>query len=88
MQPEITQPERTQWLCIDRFEGEVAVLEDTAGQVVDISRAALPQGAKAGDWLVQSADGNYAVDHAKTAQRRAEMRARVQALLQRKKQGE
>lgn len=88
MQPEITLSEGAQWLCIDRFEGEVAVLEDTAGQMVDVSRTALPQGAKAGDWLVQSADGNYAIDHAKTAQRRAEMRACVQALLQRKKKAE
>ncbi len=76
---------------IDRFEGEVAVLAmpQAAGKIgetfVDVPRVALPKGSKEGDVLVQYPDGSYQIDVAQTAQRRAEAKARMQAVLHKTK---
>ena len=57
-------------LVIDRFEGDVAVLETPDG-MVDVLRSFLPAGAREGDALrwVEDEDGTagYQVDHEATA---------------------
>ncbi len=73
-----------QW-CVDRFEGEFAVLEQPDGTICDIPRAQLPEGTKAGDWLVRYPDGNYQIDQMLTQQRRVAVGQRLEALLKRKK---
>ncbi|MFI3169725.1 MAG: DUF3006 domain-containing protein [Faecalibacterium sp.] len=72
-------------LCVDRFEGEIAVLEQPDGTICDIPRAQLPEGTKAGQWLVRYPDGSYQIDQVLTQQRRAAVEQRLEALLKRKK---
>lgn len=67
---------------IDRFEGGFAVIED-GDKHFDIPCAALPEGAKEGDVLVQDEAG-YRVDHLKTTERRAELSALRERLRGRK----
>ncbi len=79
-----------QYVSVDRFEGDVAVLavpdaaSKTGEAFVNTPRTALPQGTKEGDWLVVQPDGSYQIDAALTQQRRAAAKARVQALLNRR----
>ncbi len=56
---------------IDRFEGEMAVIETAAGQTFPLLRTALDEGCMEGDVL------NVVVDAAATAERRASLRARA-----------
>lgn len=66
-------------ICIDRFEGNVAVLETDIG-FQHVSRSQLPANVREGDLLVQTADGSYQVDAEATAARRAKLLARTKKL--------
>lgn len=64
---------------IDRFEGDIAVLEDADGKMVDVARGLLPKGAKEGDCLVL--DGaRYVLDEAETKERAARIQRKMDAL--------
>ena len=63
---------------LDRFAGEEAVLVGDEGPF-RVPRSALPPNAREGDVLVPT-DGRYLPDPAKTAERRAAMRARLRRL--------
>lgn len=63
---------------LDRFDGEEAVLVGDDGPF-RVPRSALSPTAREGDVLVL-ADGFYLPDTAKTAERRAAMRARLRRL--------
>ncbi len=54
---------------IDRFEDELAVLEDENGATATVLRMVLPPDAKEGD-VVRLENGAYAVDQGETARRR------------------
>ncbi len=78
------KPLQTTLFSLDRFEGALAVLyQGEAEQIVPRSR--LPKTAKEGQLFVQLQDGSFCLDAAATQQVQAEMKARVQALLRRKK---
>lgn len=59
-------------LIIDRFEGDIAVLENDDGNMQNVSRALLPENACEGDILVYS-EGVYIPDDRTTEQRRREI---------------
>ena len=59
------------YLCIDRFEGDYAVCEQSGGELTDILSALLPPGAKEGDILALHSDGRLELDPEETARRRA-----------------
>lgn len=65
-------------IVLDRFSGGEAVLVGDEG-AFRVPRSALPPNAREGDVLVP-ADGRYLPDPAKTAERRAAMRARLRRL--------
>ena len=54
---------------IERFEGDMAVLEEAGDSFVDVPRSDLAAGAKVGD-VVVSSGGRYVVDAAETAARK------------------
>ena len=54
---------------IERFEGDMAVLEEAGDSFVDVPRSDLPAGAKVGD-VVVSSGGRYVVDAAETTARK------------------
>jgi hypothetical protein len=57
---------------IDRFEGELAVIE-FGDKMRDISRSMLPKNAKVGDSVVVDKDGSIRVDQADTKKRTKEI---------------
>ena len=65
-------------IIIDRFEGNLAVLETDDG-MKNIERSLLPENAAEGDVLVY--DGSWTVDTAATKQRRERTRKRLKRLL-------
>ena len=65
-------------IIIDRFEGNLAVLETDDG-MKNIERSLLPENAAEGDVLVY--DGSWTVDTAATEQRRKRTRKRLKRLL-------
>lgn len=65
-------------IIIDRFEGNLAVLETDDG-MKNIERSLLPENAAEGDVLVY--DGSWTVDTAATEQRRERTRKRLKRLL-------
>lgn len=65
-------------IIIDRFEGEFAVLETDSG-MVQTARSLLPETAREGDILVQTAEG-YAADAEATQTRREKLLARTKKL--------
>ncbi|MCM1529439.1 MAG: DUF3006 domain-containing protein [Alistipes sp.] len=66
-------------MIIDRFEGDIAVVETEDG-FLDIPRSELPADVREGDVLV-SCDGGYEVDRETTEQRRAAAASRMKRLL-------
>ena len=58
-------------LIIDRFEGDIAVIEN-GDEMIDIPRLLLPENAKEGDVIIQSG-GGYIVDSGSAEKRRQEM---------------
>ena len=73
-----------QYAIIDRFEGDMAVLEMPDGAMRTLPRAALPQGARAGDARRLDEAGNpIALDPEETLRRQAEVRALMDKLFRR-----
>lgn len=70
------KPQQTQG-CIDRFEGNLAVVELANGKMLDVPRGALPKNAREAAWLDLSIKGSKVVgaqvNEALTAQKRAEI---------------
>lgn len=71
-----------QWLTIDRFEGNQAVLEEEDGGYRVVPRSALPEGAAESDVLAEE-DGVFSADPAET-ERRREAARQLQARLRRR----
>ncbi len=65
-------------MIIDRFEGDIAVIEGDDG-IFDISRDLLPDNAAEGDVII-SADGIYYVDEEETENRRKLFAERLRRL--------
>lgn len=65
-------------IIIDRFEGNLAVLETDDG-MKNIERSLLPENAAEGDVLIL--DGSWTVDTSATEQRRERTRKRLKRLL-------
>lgn len=68
-------------MIIDRFEGELAVIE-TDGGMIEINVSELPENAREGDVLVLE-NGRYAVDSEATEQRRKNASDRLRRLFER-----
>lgn len=68
-------------IIIDRFEGDIAVLETDMG-MVNTDRAALPKEACEGDVLVME-NGAYTVDKEATLARREAVKNKFRNLLRR-----
>lgn len=65
-------------LVIDRFEGDIAIVEDDES-IINIPRNKLPFDAKEGDILVLS-DGKYLVDDVATENKKKELENRFSKL--------
>ncbi|MGN1403661.1 MAG: DUF3006 domain-containing protein [Ruminococcus sp.] len=65
-------------IIIDRFEGDLAVLETDSG-MIQAARSLLPENAQEGDILTQTADG-YTVDAEATQARREKLLARMKRI--------
>ena len=66
---------------IDRFEGDIAVLETDEG-MLDIRRDELPDDAKEGDILIQGRSG-WITDKEATAARRSAMKNKLRRRIRR-----
>lgn len=64
---------------LDRFEGDVVVLEAPDGAFVKVSRGQLPADAREGDLFLPAAEG-FAPDAAATRARRERLKARFSRL--------
>lgn len=71
-------------LILDRFEGELAVIEENGAQLA-LARALLPAQAREGDVLRREESGAYVIDEEATAARRAAITARLKRLTSRKR---
>ena len=61
-------------LSIDRFEGNYAICEDGERKMFAIELGELPKGAKEGDILVISDEGEITVDAEETKHRREKIK--------------
>ena len=61
-------------LIIDRFEGNYAICEDKERKYFGIDISELPKGAREGDVLEISDDGQLTLNAEKTADRRSKMK--------------
>ncbi len=68
-------------IVIDRFEGDIAVLETDIG-MVDVQRNILPENASEGD-VIAEVNGAYIIDNEATEARRAAVRAKYSRLRRR-----
>lgn len=64
---------------IDRFEGNMAVLEDAGGAMRDIPRGNLPPDARPGD-VLRYENGTFRIDAQATGKRRAEIEKQMRDL--------
>ena len=64
---------------IDRFEGVLAVVEDSLGNMQNVCRDKLPQNAREGDVIVEE-NGVYTVDADKTHLRAEKIGKLIQGL--------
>jgi hypothetical protein len=69
----------TEFLIIDRFEGDLAVCESDGGRT-HISRDSLPGAAKEGD-VIRLEAGRYVIDHEQTALKRRKNAQKLTELL-------
>ncbi|MBQ6570028.1 MAG: DUF3006 domain-containing protein [Clostridia bacterium] len=60
-------------LTVDRFEGIYALLEDSDEKIFAITTNEMPDGAKEGDIVVITDEGEIYIDAEATAARRKEM---------------
>ncbi len=65
---------------IDRFEGNYALCEDETKAVTKIPKYKLPLECKAGDALVQDADGMYHIDKNETKANENRIREKMNRL--------
>ena len=72
-------------IIIDRFEGDLAVLESDSGDPIVTERTRLPLRAKVGDVLVATPDG-YTIDEEETARRKKDVLSRYRGMLRRRKE--
>lgn len=70
------------YYSLDRFEGELAVLEDEDERMLTVSRAMLPEGSRPGD-VFRLEGGRYLPAPEETDRRRKEIR-RLQEKLRRR----
>ena len=70
---------------IDRFEGEYAILETDAG-FEQVALAALPDGAKEGDFIVFE-NGSYRIDNHATQKQRVRTRELLDTIFQKNRPG-
>lgn len=59
-------------MVIERFEGDIAIIEVDLGKYLKISLSDLPKNVSEGDYLMEI-DGVFKVDTQKTAELREEM---------------
>lgn len=64
---------------LDRFEGELAVLETQERKIIMIPRSRLPEGVCEGD-VIYEENGVYGVDLEETKHRKAEINELMQGL--------
>ena len=69
----------TEKFIIDRIEDTVAYCENEAGDIVEIARESLPEGASEGD-VVISEDGVMRVDKDEAEERRKRIREKMKGL--------
>ncbi|MFC5529751.1 DUF3006 domain-containing protein [Cohnella yongneupensis] len=67
---------------IDRFEGELAVIEFEGGQFREVRRDELPAGASAGDAVIVQNDGRLSLDPEATAARKREVQRLMDELFE------
>jgi len=67
-------------IIIDRFEGDIAVLETDNG-MIEVNRFYLPEDAAEGDIIVNEGNEWY-IDHEATQSRREAMRERLRRLME------
>jgi len=60
-------------VIIDRFEGEMAVLELESGDNIDVPRSQIPSSASEGDVLIKSSDDSFVIDKEETNKLRKEI---------------
>lgn len=66
-------------IIIDRFEGDIAVLE-TDGGMIELNRFYLPENAAEGDVLVHDG-GEWYIDRETTENRRNQIREKLRRLM-------
>lgn len=71
-------------LSIDRFEGIYAFLQDDEGKMFAIPVEEMPAGAKEGDRIVISDEGELSVDTGETESRRKAAAAKQKKVLKKK----
>ena len=65
---------------IDRFEGDIAVLEDrNTGKMVDVKKEDLPQDVKEGD-ILDKINGKYTVNEEKTLETKERIKDKMKRL--------
>jgi len=70
---------------LDRFEGDVAVLELGGGEFMDVDKSLIDFFAQEGDVLLFDGE-RYFIDHQKTDERKKEMRAKFESLIRREEE--
>ena len=72
------------YYSIDRFEDDIAVLQDDGGNSRDVPRSLLPGGSKQGDILIFE-DGGWLHDPDETARRKERVKRLQERLLKKRK---
>jgi len=65
--------------CVDRIEGDVAVLSGDGGETVNVPLASLPEGVREGD-VLRYDDGVWVPDPDETARRAERVRGKLNRL--------
>ncbi len=70
-------------IIIDRFEGELAVIEED-GVILNIPITALPENAKEGSVLIKTEENKYELDLTASKSRKATIKNRFASLIKKK----
>lgn len=73
-------------LIIDRFEGDIAVLEDESERHINVKKSDLPADSKEGS-VLDFTDGIYTVDENATDERRKHIEDLSKRLFSKRRQG-
>ena len=65
--------------CVDRIEGEVAVLSGDGGEITDVPLTSLPDGVREGD-VLRLEDGVWVADPGETVRRAERVRGKLNRL--------